>query len=81
MDLRELNFGVEIETVRRTRKRVAEAIQSVVGGSVTHPGQPGVFDPWEVADEQRRTWLNGLNRLRPSARSKVHLLVRTQRFR
>ena len=56
MDLRELHFGVEIETVRRTRKRVAEAIQSVVGGSVTHPGCPGVFDPWEVADAQGRTW-------------------------
>ena len=56
MDLRELHFGVEIETVRRTRKRVAEAIQSVVGGNVTHPGRPGVFDPWEVADEQGRTW-------------------------
>ncbi len=56
MDLCELHFGVEIETVRRTRKRVAEAIQSVVGGSVTHPGRPGVFDPWEVADAQGRTW-------------------------
>ena len=43
MDLRELHFGVEIETVRRTRKRLAEAIQSVVGGSVTHPGRPGDF--------------------------------------
>ncbi len=56
MDLRELHFGVEIETVWRTRKRVAEAIQSVVGGSVTHPGRPGFFDPWEVADTQGRTW-------------------------
>ena len=56
MDLRELHFGVEIETVRRTRKRVAEAIQSVVGGNVHHPGRPGVFDPWEVTDEQGRTW-------------------------
>ena len=56
MDLRELHFGVEIETVRRTRKRVAEAIQSVVGGSITHPGRPGFFDPWEVADTQGRTW-------------------------
>ncbi len=56
MDLRELRFGVEIETVRRTRKRVAEAVQSVVGGNVTHPGRPGVFDPWEVVDGQGRTW-------------------------
>ena len=42
MDLREIDFGVEIETVRRTRKRVVQAIQSVVGG--------------EVVDEQGRTW-------------------------
>ena len=56
MDLRELRFGVEIETVRRARKRVAEAVQSVVGGNVTHPGRPGVFDPWEVVDDRGRTW-------------------------
>ena len=56
MDLRYIHFGVEIETVKRTRKRVAEAIQSVVNGSVTHPGRPGVFDPWEVVDEHGRTW-------------------------
>jgi len=30
MDLREINFGVEIETVKRTRERVARAIHSVV---------------------------------------------------
>ena len=56
MDLHEIHFGVEIETVRRTRQRVAEAIQSVVGGNVHHSGRPGVFDPWEVTDEQGRTW-------------------------
>ncbi len=56
MDLRELNFGVEIETVRRTRKRVAEAIQSVVGGELRHTGVPSAFDPWEVIDDQGRTW-------------------------
>ena len=56
MDLHEIHFGVEIETVRRTRQRVAEAIQSMVGGNVHHPGRPGVFDPWEVVDEQGRTW-------------------------
>ena len=55
MDLREIDFGVEIETVRRTRKRVAQAIQSVVGGEVRHTGRPYVFDPWEVVDEQGRT--------------------------
>ena len=38
MDLREINFGVEIETVKRTRERVARAIHSVVGG-------PGRWSP------------------------------------
>jgi Putative amidoligase enzyme. len=56
MDLREINFGVEIETVKRTRERVARAIQSVVGGEVRHIGRPVSFDPWEVVDDQGRTW-------------------------
>ena len=40
VDLRGLRFGVEIETVRRTRQQVAEAVQSVVGGTVRHAGTP-----------------------------------------
>ena len=56
MDLREINFGVEIETVKRTRERVARAIHSVVGGEVRHTGRPVSFDPWEVVDDQGRTW-------------------------
>jgi hypothetical protein len=56
MDLREINFGVEIETVKRTRERVARAIQAVVGGEVRHIGRPVSFDPWEVVDDQGRTW-------------------------
>ncbi|MHB0999255.1 MAG: amidoligase family protein [Armatimonadota bacterium] len=35
IDLRSLRFGVEVETVGRTRHQVAQAIQSVVGGEVT----------------------------------------------
>ena len=56
MDLRDIHFGVEIETVRRTRQRVARAVQSVVGGEMRHVGSPASFDPWEVMDEQGRTW-------------------------
>ena len=56
MDLREIHFGVEIETVRRTRQQVARAVQSVVGGERRHVGSPASFDPWEVVDEQGRTW-------------------------
>ena len=56
MDLRELKFGIEIETIRRTRQAVAEAIRTVVGGAVRHAGYPSSLDPWEVTDPQGRVW-------------------------
>ncbi|QCQ22080.1 amidoligase family protein [Desulfoglaeba alkanexedens] len=56
MDLRRINFGIEIETVKRTRERVAQAIQSVVGGEVRHVGSPASFDPWEITDNHGRVW-------------------------
>ena len=56
MDLRELKFGIEIETIGRTRQAVAEAIRTVVGGAVRHVGYPSSHDPWEVADSRGRTW-------------------------
>lgn len=54
--MRTLLFGIEIETVGQTRERIARAIQSVVGGTVSHSGQPFCFDPWKVTDRQGRTW-------------------------
>ena len=56
MDMRELRFGVEIETTKRTRQTVAEAICTVVGGTVRHVGTPPCYDPWEVTDAQGRIW-------------------------
>ena len=56
MDLREIRFGIEIETVRRSRREVAYAIHSVVGGTVTHTGTPACYDPWQVTDLRGRTW-------------------------
>jgi hypothetical protein len=56
IDLRVLRFGVEIETVRRTRQQVAEAVQSVVGGTVRHAGAPACYDPWVVTDARGREW-------------------------
>lgn len=55
-DLRNLKFGVEIETIGKTRGTVAKAIQSVVGGEATHVGSPSCYDPWEVKDERGRVW-------------------------
>jgi hypothetical protein len=56
MDMREIRFGVEIETVKRTREQVARAIHSVVGGTVRYIGQPSCNDPWEVVDLHGRRW-------------------------
>ena len=56
MDLRELKFGIEIETINRTRQTVAEAIRTVVGGTVRHVGTPACYDPWEVTDDRGRVW-------------------------
>jgi len=56
MDLRDLKFGVEIETVRRTRRSVARGIQSIVGGMVEHVGSPSCYDPYHVIAEDGRVW-------------------------
>jgi hypothetical protein len=56
MDLRELRFGIEIETVKRTREQIARAVHSVVGGTVRHIGYPSCYDPWEVKDLRGRKW-------------------------
>jgi len=56
MDLREIRFGLEVETVKKTRREVAYAIHSVVGGTVTHAGTPACYDPWHITDLRGRTW-------------------------
>jgi len=56
MELREIHFGIEIETVKRTREAVARAIQMAVGGEVRHVGTPSHYDPWEVKDDRGRVW-------------------------
>ena len=54
--MKTLRFGIEIETIGRTREQVARAIQTVVGGTVHHPGCPACYDPWHVTDTRGRTW-------------------------
>lgn len=66
MDLRRINFGIEIETVKRTRERVAHAIQSVVGGQVRHIGSPGSFDPGRSP-----TTMDGFGKWCPTVRSSM----------
>ncbi len=54
--MKSLRFGIEIETVGQRRRRVAEAIQEVVGGAVVHAGAPACYDPWDVIAEDGRRW-------------------------
>jgi len=55
-DLKEQRFGVEVEVVGQKRKVVAEAVQSVVGGTVKYIGHPSCYDPFELVDDKGRTW-------------------------
>lgn len=52
MNLRELRFGVELETVRRSELCVAEAVQRVVGGSITELDS----HRFQIADTDGRHW-------------------------
>ncbi|ACY13354.1 amidoligase family protein [Haliangium ochraceum] len=54
--MKTLRFGIEIETIGQTRDRVAEAIRSVVGGSIDHVGRPYCYDPYDVIAEDGRRW-------------------------
>ncbi|HEX2951001.1 MAG TPA: amidoligase family protein [Armatimonadota bacterium] len=54
--IQEIRFGLEIETVGRTRRDVATAICSVVGGNVEHVATPACYDPYHVTDTDGRVW-------------------------
>ena len=42
--------------MKRERGTVARAIQSVVGGEVSHVAGSSSYDPWEVKDDKNRVW-------------------------
>ena len=52
--LKDIRFGVEIETIRAGREQTARAVQSVVGGSVRYAGGP--YDAWECRAADGRIW-------------------------
>jgi len=56
ISLKDIRFGIEIETVGQTRDTVARAIHSVVGGEVSHVGHPACYDPYTVRDAADRLW-------------------------
>ena len=59
MDMHEIRFGVEIETVKRTREQVARAIHSVV--EITINGHTPDRNPMEQAKAQSK-WVNEILR-------------------
>ena len=54
--MRTLRFGIEIETIGADRATVADAIRSVVGGTVQHTGTPYCYDPHDVIAADGRRW-------------------------
>jgi acylaminoacyl-peptidase len=57
MDMRDLRFGIEIETTKRTRQTVAEAIRTVVGGRVV--------DGFTVSRDEENMAFNAMTATRP----------------
>ncbi len=54
MTMKTLRFGCELETVGLQREKAAQAIQSVVGGTVRYAGTS--YDTWECVAADGRIW-------------------------
>ena len=52
--LKKLTYGTELELESITRRRAAEAVQSVVGGTIAYKG--GTYDAWTVTAPDGRVW-------------------------
>jgi len=52
--LKSLTYGTELELEGITRKRAAEAVQSVTGGTISYKG--GCYDTWMVTAPDGRVW-------------------------
>ena len=73
--LREIAYGCEVEVVGATRAQIAQAVQTVVGGTVTHVGQPACYDPYTIQAADGRTWSvvadSSLHEVEPALRAEV----------
>ena len=54
MDLRDQNFGIEIEMTGITRRRAAEVVAEYLGEIAEHEG--GGYDTYSVRDNENRKW-------------------------
>ena len=52
--MKDLTFGIEIETTGVTREKAAKTIATYLGTEARHVG--GNYDAWEVKDIQQRVW-------------------------
>jgi hypothetical protein len=52
--MKKLTYGTELELEGITRRRAAEAVQSVVGGEIAYVG--GCYDAWTVTAPDGRVW-------------------------
>jgi len=53
--MKTIRFGLEVEFIGR-RAAIAEAVRSVVGGSIRHIGYPSCYDPREITAPDGRVW-------------------------
>ena len=56
IDLKDQYFGCEIETTGLTRQQAAEAVASLFGTTAVHSRSSVTYDPWEVTDNEGKTW-------------------------
>jgi hypothetical protein len=54
--IRQQRWGCEVEMVGLTRQAAAEAVRTVVGGTIRHETTSPTYDPWVVTDPQGREW-------------------------
>ena len=56
IDLKDQYFGCEIEMTGLTRQQSAEAVASLFGTNAVHSRSSRTYDPWEVTDNEGKTW-------------------------
>ncbi len=56
IDLKDQYFGCEIEMTGLTRQQATEAVASLFGTNAVHSRSSRTYDPWEVTDNEGKTW-------------------------
>lgn len=56
IDLKDQYYGCEIEMTGLTRQQAAEAVATLFGTTAIHSRSSRTYDPWEVTDNEGKTW-------------------------